>query len=402
MNYITIFSKHYWPENFKINDISFKLKKKFKISVFTSEPGYNNVKYYKNYKNNLRIKGIKVNYIKTYLRKKNTFLDISRDYISYILRLFFSLNDNYNFKSNAVITFATSPLLQALPAIYYAKKKNIPSILWVQDLWPEVLEDTGYIKNGLILKFFDFIVKKIYLSSDLILTQSVSFKKHIQKKYQIKKKIFVLHQPSEIKFQKYSKISKKKVIITYAGNLGEAQDFDTILNAFLSTNLDKNIFLNIIGSGKKFEYIKNFINRNKLKSRISLKQYLKPSQLKKYFKRSTCFLVSLKNGKSLNKTIPGKFQSYLAYGKPILVSSKGCLGNLIKSKEIGFSNNPNEIKKIVKNMNNLNNINEKEKIKIYLKSKKVYEEFFELNKIVNDLSKHINYISKKNVKKNLL
>ena len=160
MNYITIFSKHYWPENFKINDISFKLKKKFKISVFTSEPGYNNVKYYKNYKNNLRIKGIKVNYIKTYLRKKNTFLDISRDYISYILRLFFSLNDNYNFKSNAVITFATSPLLQALPAIYYAKKKNIPSILWVQDLWPEVLEDTGYIKNGLILKFFDFIVKK--------------------------------------------------------------------------------------------------------------------------------------------------------------------------------------------------------------------------------------------------
>ena len=124
MNYITIFSKHYWPENFKINDISFKLKKKFKISVFTSEPGYNNVKYYKNYKNNLRIKGIKVNYIKTYLRKKNTFLDISRDYISYILRLFFSLNDNYNFKSNAVITFATSPLLQALPAIYYAKKKK--------------------------------------------------------------------------------------------------------------------------------------------------------------------------------------------------------------------------------------------------------------------------------------
>ena len=89
-----------------------------------------------------------------------------------------------------------------------------------------------------------------------------------------------------------------------------------------------------------------------MKSRISLKQYLNPSQLKKYFKRSTCFLVSLKNGNSLNKTIPGKFQSYLAYGKPILVSSKGYLGNLVVERErIGFSNNPNDIKKIVKNMN---------------------------------------------------
>ena len=134
-----------------------------------------------------------------------------------------------------------------------------------------------------------------------------------------------------------------------------------------------------------------------MKSRISLKQYLKPSQLKKYFKDQLVFGFS-KNGKSLNKTIPGKFQSYLAYGKPILVSSKGYLGNLIKSKEIGFSNNPNEIKKIVKNMNNLNNINEKENKNLF-KIKKVYEEFFELDKIVNDLSKHINYISKKNAKK---
>ena len=50
-------------------------------------------------------------------------------------------------KSDVVLTFATSPLFQSIPAIYFAKMKKIPSVLWVQDLWPEVLEDTGYIKN---------------------------------------------------------------------------------------------------------------------------------------------------------------------------------------------------------------------------------------------------------------
>lgn len=401
MNAITIFSKHYWPENFKINEVSFKLKKKFRVCVFTSEPGYNNINYTKKYKRNSKLNGIKVNYLKTYTRKKNTFLDILRDYISYIFKLYLNINFFDNYKSKAVITFATSPLLQAMPAIFYAKRKKIPSILWVQDLWPEVLEDTGYIKNKFVLKFIDIIVKKIYQSSDLILTQSNSFKKHIKKNYKIKKNIFTLHQPSDIKFQKYYKNFNKKIIITFAGNLGEAQDFDTILNAFLSKSLDKNIYLNIIGSGKKFKYLKNFINLNKLESRIILKKYLKPNEIKKYFKRSNCFLVSLKNGKSLNKTIPGKFQTYIAYGKPILVSSNGTLSNFVEREKIGFSNKPNDIKKMVENMNYIKNLKENEKIKIYLSSKKVYQDLFDLNKIANDLIKYIKYVNKKNVKKNL-
>lgn len=402
MSSITIFSKHFWPENFKINEVSFKLKKKLKINVFTSEPSYNNIKYIKNYRNNSKLNGIKVHYLKTYSRKKNTFIDIARDYISYIIKLSLNLNYFENHKPVAAITFATSPLLQAIPAIIYAKRKKIPSILWVQDLWPEVLEDTGYIKNKFILKFINIFVKKIYKSSDLILTQSNSFKKHIQKNYKIKNNIFTLHQPSDIKFQKYTKNLNKKIIITFAGNLGEAQDFKTILHAFSSKNLDRNICLNIIGSGKKFQFLKNFIRINKLKSRIILKKYLKPNELKKYFKRSNCFIVTLKNGKSLNKTIPGKFQSYLAYGKPILVSSNGELGKFVEREGIGFSNKPNDIEKIVKNMNYIKNLKEKDKIKIYLSSKKVYQNFFDLNKIVDDLFKYIKHINKKNVKKNIL
>ena len=124
MSSITIFSKHFWPENFKINEVSFKLKKKLKINVFTSEPSYNNIKYIKNYRNNSKLNGIKVHYLKTYSRKKNTFIDIARDYISYIIKLSLNLNYFENHKPVAAITFATSPLLQAIPAIIYAKRKK--------------------------------------------------------------------------------------------------------------------------------------------------------------------------------------------------------------------------------------------------------------------------------------
>ncbi len=402
MKILAIFSKHFWPENFKINNVCFKLKKKFKIFVFTSEPGYNNIVYKNSYKKNSVLNGIQVNYFKTYKRKNNLFLSILLDYFSYIFVILFKLKYLNKFKPNSVLTFATSPLLQAIPAIIYAKIKKTPSILWVQDLWPEVLEDTGYIKNQFILSVINLLVKKIYSSSDLILAQSDSFKKHIIKKYNLKNKTRVLHQPSEIKFQKFKKNLKKNVIFTFAGNLGQAQDFETILNAFLSKQLNKNILLYIIGSGNKFEFIKNFIKKNNLKSRIILKKYVPPKKLHNYLKQSDSFIVTLKNGKSLNKTIPGKFQTYVAYGKPILVSSNGSLCRFVEQNNIGFSNKPREVNKIVKNMNYISKLGMKQKIKIYFSLKKVYQDYFDLNKVVNDLSGYIKLVESKYVKKNIL
>lgn len=403
MKNLSIFSKHFWPENFKINDVCFKLKNNFKINVFTSEPSYNNIRYKSSYKKDPILNNIKVKYLKTYVRKDNSFFSILLDYISYILKLIFYLRNTSNLKSNVVLTFATSPLLQAIPAIFFSKFKRIPSILWVQDLWPEVLEDTGYIKNKFLLFIINLIVKQIYQNSDLILAQSESFKKHIKKEYKIShNKIHVLHQPSNTKFKKYKKITRKKTIFTFAGNLGEAQDFQTLLNAFLSKNLNENVVLYIIGSGKKYNFIKKFIRKNNLKSKIILKKYISNSKINKYFINSDCLVVTLKDGKSLNKTIPGKFQTYLAYGKPILSSSSGYLNNFISLKKIGFCNKPDDVKKIVKNMNFVCKLSQKEKIKIYFSSKKVYEHYFEINKIVFDLKNFINNLEISHVKKNIL
>ena len=47
MKYISVFSKHFWPENFKINEIALKLKKKYDLNVFAARPEYNNINYKK-------------------------------------------------------------------------------------------------------------------------------------------------------------------------------------------------------------------------------------------------------------------------------------------------------------------------------------------------------------------
>ena len=402
MSAITIFSKHFWPENFKINEVSFKLKKKFKICVFTSEPSYNKNKYIKNYKNNSKLNGIKVQYLKTYSRKKNTFIDISRDYISYIIKLFLNLNHFDNYKPVAAITFATSPLFQAIPTIFYAKRKKIPSILWVQDLWPEVLEDTGYLKNKFILRLVDIIVRFIYKNSDLIIAQSKSFEEHLKRKYKVKDKIVTLHQPSEFSFQKKKNIKNNFFYVTYAGNFGTAQDFDTIINAFSSNKINKKIRLNLVGSGKKFNYLKNKIKQKNLEKKICIIGFKNKKNLTKILRNSSCFFISLKKGKSLNKTIPGKFQTYLAFGKPLIICSHSELNKLVLENKLGFVSKPNEIEKLVKNLNKTYLLSEKQKNKIYISSKQIYKNFFEINKVTSQMEKYINFVLKRYAEKNIL
>ena len=402
MKTITIFSKHFWPENFKINDICLKLKNKYKINVFTSTPGYNNVKYKKKFKGKIKFKGINIRYFSTYVRMDNNFLSIFFDYFSYVLNLLFKINFHLKPKSNISITFATSPIFQALPAIYYSKIKKIPSIIWVQDLWPEVLEDTGYIKNKIILNIIDGIVKLIYSKSDLILAQSKSFEKHLKKKYKIKNKIFTLHQPSEYKFQKNINLKKRNKYIVYAGNFGTAQDFDTIIDAFSSNKINKNISLRLIGSGKKFNYIKNRIKNAKLEKKIILLNYENNAKLNKILKYSSAFFITLKNGKSLNKTIPGKFQTYISFGKPLIICSCGDLNNFILQNKLGFASKPTQVKKLINNINKIDNLSLIQKNKIYLSSKKVYERLFDIKKVTKRLEEFINFTLKNHVKKSIL
>ena len=157
------------------------------MSVFTAKPGYNNIKYDNNL-NYRRYKGIDINYFYNYSKGSGTFLSIFLNYFSYVFNLTYQLIFYRKKKADIIFTFATSPIFQTIPALYFSKLKKIPSVVWVQDLWPEVLEDTGYIKNKFILKLIDKFVKFIYLKSDTIITQSDSFKKHLKKKYNLKKK----------------------------------------------------------------------------------------------------------------------------------------------------------------------------------------------------------------------
>ena len=366
---ILIISHHFWPENFLINEIALKLKKKFKVSVITGLPNYPKGEILRKYQKIISIKkenfnGVNIIRIPIIPRKQGKFYQLIFNYLSYLISGFYFLRKiNFNKLVDHIFVYSTSPITTALLGIYLKKKLNKKMTIWIQDLWPDSVKNTGYIKNNFLIYLISIIVKYIYKNSDNIIAQSKAFKKNISKYTNKKIKIVEnshfniqkkkINIPNEIKY-----LLKKKYCITFSGNIGKAQSIKTILEASEKLIDQKDIHIMLIGGGSEITYAKSYIKKKKLKNISIFGPY--PSGLTlDILKKSKASLLTLKKDKIFSQTIPNKFQTYLFAGKPILISADGEVAKLTKNNGVGLiskSENAEQLKNNIIKLKKLSKI----------------------------------------------
>ncbi len=353
---ILFISQVFYPEQFPINIIAQNIKRlRYDVDVITGYPTYpkfqNFLKYFKLYPSKSSFKKIKIYRVPIFPRIKNSFLYLFLNYVSFILSgILFSNFFLYKKKIDYIFVYATSPLLQALIGVFLKKIKKAKLVIWVQDLWPESLEYTGYIKNKFLLNLIKKIVKYIYDQSDLILVQSESFKKKINKI--TNKKTIILNNPSVDFFKNSINKKEKKFIYLYAGNVGSAQAIINLVKLAKFYKNNKQIFFNIVGSGSETKKIKNIIKLNNLEN-IKHREQVDYNEIKKEYKKSDILIAILKKHELSKLTIPSKIQAYMSAGKPILCCIEGEASDLIKKANCGFVSKSNVInlKKVIKKIN---------------------------------------------------
>jgi UDP-N-acetyl-D-mannosaminuronic acid transferase (WecB/TagA/CpsF family) len=395
---ILIVSQYFWPENFRINEaVKFLRKKNHDVTVLTGKPNYPygvlDQQFAKNPHKYNNFYGAKIIRVPVVLRKKSTKLNLFINYFSFninsILFSYIKLRKN---KFDFIITFATSPVTVALTSIFYKKIFKSKHIIWILDLWPEIIFELKIIKNKLIYYLLKKVVNYIYSKSDLILAQSLSFKKHITSEiYKSNlERIKVFNSWSEIPFinNKFNSNKKKKYNIFFTGNIGEAQNFDLVLKVIQQLNNHYNIHFTIVGSGRNELSIMQKSIKLKLTNITFVKQ-VPVKKIKAYFKFADALLLSLSPGKIISSTIPGKFQTYLSAGKPIIGLIDGETKNIINSYNLGFaSESQNAIfwsKKIIE----IVNLSKHQKEKIKKNAMYLCNEVFNKNKILNLLNRYL-------------
>lgn len=329
-------SQYFWPESFIINDLVLKMKEQaHQVSVYTGKPNYPEGKLYAGYSHYNIQKEYYNDDILIYrvpLRpRKQGALNLALNYCSFVywgLRHAVSFAKKRQFDN--ILVFSLSPVTSAIPAIFLKWLTGTPLTIWVQDLWPESLSATGYIKNRWVLKIVEKLVQWIYAHADLLLVQSTAFIAPV--KY-LARHERVEYYPNSAKDLHYNpkcmpplpedlaNLLSTQFCVVFAGNIGSAQAVETIIAAAIILK-DSPIQIVLVGSGSMLDWVAAKKKEEGLEHLILAGRY-SSDFMPALFHRADALLVTLKNDPIFALTVPSKVQAYLSAGKPIIASMDG-------------------------------------------------------------------------------
>lgn len=344
---ILIVSQYFWPENFKINDLAQGLKERgHEVVVLTGKPNYPFGKLFKGYsffnKHYEYWNGIKIYRSLLIPRGKGGAIRLFLNYFSFAFCASFRvLTIKGTF--DAIFVYEPSPITVGIPAIIAKWKKKSPIYFWVQDLWPESISAAGGGNNKIIINFFNWITKWVYKNSNKVLVQSEGFLDYITKQGVVSHKLVYYPNTTESLYRiiqpdsRFISMLPTGFKLMFAGNIGESQSFDTLLDAAKNLKAEGySISWIILGDGRMRTFFQNKAALLGLNSNFIFLGAFPADDMPYFFACADAMIVSLKRKRIFSLTIPAKVQSYLACGKPIIGSLDGEGARVINLANAGF------------------------------------------------------------------
>ena len=354
---ILVVCQYYYPEPFRITEICESLVSKgHEVVVVTGLPNYPEGKVLKDYrfwkKRNESLNGVKILRCFEIGRGKNKFA-LLLNYLSFVISASFRVLFIDN-KNDVILVNQLSPVLMAIPAIIYKIKHKKRILLYCLDLWPDSLAAGGIKLNSILYKMFYYISKWIYYSADLILISSQMFEKYFTETLEINSSI-IHHLPqfaedlytSNTKMKSHADKYSKIFNFVFAGNIGVAQSVETIIHAANLVKDMNNIFFHIVGDGSKLEECKKIVDELDIQN-IAFYGRKSVEEMPKYYAMADAMLVTLQKDRYLSFTLPGKIQSYMAAGKPILGALNGEASRVIMDAKCGYTCDAEDFKTLAK------------------------------------------------------
>jgi glycosyltransferase involved in cell wall biosynthesis len=393
---ILIVSQYFWPENFKINDIAVGLKDKgYHIEVLTGKPNYPSGKLHSGYTFFNRSveywNDIKIYRTPLIPRGNGHGIQLFFNYISFAIlgsiRVLFIKN-----KFDKIIVFEPSPITVGIPAIVSKYKFKAPIYFWVQDLWPASISAAGGVKNQFVLNLFNQLTKFIYSHCYKILVQSKAFFPYILNQNVDLNKL--IYYPNSAETYYKCKTPDPYLLnnlpngfkIMFAGNIGESQSFDTLLNAAkLLKQEEIHVYWLILGEGRLKNYVEEKIISYGLQENFKLLGAYPSEKMPDYFSCADVLLVSLIDDPVFALTIPSKIQSYLACGKPIITSLTGEGSRIIDDAKAGFTSKSEDTAGLINCIKKALKLNQDELSQLGKNARQYFEKEFEREKLINKL-----------------
>ena len=352
---LIIFTNHFYPESFRVNDIAFdRAQRGDQVTVLTGIPDYPEGHFHKGYslfkKRVEYVNGVKVVHVPLIPRGDGGKIRMALNYASSVFFFFFyGWYQSFFHKYDAVFVHDTSPAFISLPAKTVSKVQKIPLYHWILDMWPESLT-AGGINGGKFYTLIHKMMKGIYKSDTEILITSKGSRKLLNERGVSDEKITYLPNWNDDAISSVDDSALPPLpggfIIMFAGNLGFAQNMENLLAAANELKEEKDIHWVFVGDGRKKLWMDQYVKENQLEDTVHLFGRYPIETMGAFFKKADVMLVALNDVLIFNLVLPAKVQAYMAAGKPILASLCGEGADIMKEANCGWSVPSNDYKEL--------------------------------------------------------
>lgn len=343
---ILVVSQYFWPETFRVNDLVAALVSRgHDVTVLTGVPNYPEGRPYAGYRwyapRDETYAGARVVRVPLVPRGNSRSLQLVLNFLSFALfgawGALFRLRGPFDF----IFVSEVSPITVGIPAAFARWRFRAPILFWVLDLWPETLSAIGAVRSPAVLRAVSVLVRWIYAQCSRVLVQSRAFVPEVVRHGVAERD--VVYFPNWVESEYEASPQPLPILaelppglrVMFAGNIGEAQDFPAIIEA-ASLLKDEPVVWLIVGDGRMLARVREDVRTRGLERQVRFLGRHEPALMPHFFAAADALLVSLRREPIFALTIPGKVQSYLASGRPVLAMIDGEGARVVNEADAGF------------------------------------------------------------------
>ena len=318
----------------------------FNVEVVTGFPNYPGGKVYAGYRIRPITREFKdgVNITRLALFPSHSERALSRiaNYLSFCLSCFLYLT--FVARRADIVYVYHPPLTSGIAAAAAKLFRRTPTVIDVQDLWPDTLAATSMLNNRILLRIVGMMCDSVYRCMDHIVVLSPGFRNVLAARGVPSSKIDVIYNWADEasivaapRTRPAGMPDDGKFCVLFAGNMGRAQGLDTVIDAakILIGKAPSAEFC-FLGGGLEVKRLQQRVEDEAIPN-VRFLPKVPMDEVGSFLAAADCLLVHLRSDPLFEMTIPSKTQAYMAAGKPVLIGVAGDAADLVSNAGCGLS-----------------------------------------------------------------